>query len=397
MSEHRHTNIRRRVRIGVATWVVVLVGLRLLVLQPERCGDVGPAEVGRAAASAVGWLARNQLPDGRWLYRYDATADRDLGGYNNSRHSGVTYSLYAAAGAGIPGALEAADRGSAWLLGRLVEAGGGLAVDNFGAEVQIGGSALWAIALGERRLVTGDGRFDEELRALGRFLESQIERNGAVSERWARRGDRPVPGVYSPFFTGEAYFALARLERLFPAEGWGAAADRVGRYLATERDEVEDYFPAVSDHWAAYGLAETAHWRELTTEEITYAGTLATIFGPQIRYASQRTESWFTHRTRGRQTLGAGLGTLGEGSTGLWLAAQLDPGAAGLAAVAAERSRCVAGLLVERQSDAAELEGFGDPGRVEGAWFQFGVTQMDDQQHALSALLNTLPILEAGT
>jgi len=378
----------------VVVWVAVLVGLRLFILQPERCGEVGPTEVRAAATAAVNWLIRNQEPDGQWLYRYDAVNDRDLGGYNVARHAGVAFSLYGAAAADIPAALKFADRGSEWLRDRLVSAGGGVAVDDFGATVAIGGSALWALALGERRLLTEEDVYDEELRGLGRFLVSQIEPNGAVAERWDPIEDQPVFGAYSPFFTGEAYFALARLERLFPGEGWGDAADRIGHYLATERDDAEDWFPAVSDHWGAYGLAETAHWRELTAAELAHAETLGGIFGPQVRYASQRTESWFTHVTRGRQTLGAGLGTLGEGTTSLWLAAQLDPGLAHLEADAAERSRCVAGLLVERQVEVIESFDFATPSRTAGAWFQFGVTQMDDQQHPLSALLRTLPILE---
>jgi len=376
-------------------WVAVLVGLRLFVLQPERCGDVGSSEVRAAATAAVNWLVRNQESDGQWLYRYDAPANRDLGGYNNSRHSGVTFSLYTAAAASIPGALESADRGSEWLDEQLVDAGGGVAVDDFGATVAIGGSALWVIALGERRLLTGEDTYDEQLRGLGHFLESQIEPNGAVSARWDPTTDQPVFGTYSPFFTGEAYFALARLARLFPDQGWGESADRIGRYLATERDDAEDRFPAVSDHWGAYGLAETAQWRNLTTEELSYVDTLADIFGPQIRYASQRTRSWFTHRTRGRKTLGAGLGTLGEGVTSLWLVTQLESDVSDLEEVAAERSRCIAGLLTERQIDATEARNFDNFARAEGAWFQFGVTQMDDQQHALSALLRTLPMLEA--
>ncbi|MBT8192635.1 MAG: hypothetical protein KJP22_04480 [Acidimicrobiia bacterium] len=399
MNEHQNSStLGRRVRTGAITWVAVLVVLRILVLQPERCGDVSEDEVRASATAAVEWLVVNQLPDGRWLYRYDAVADEDLGGYNNSRHSGVTYSLYSAALAGIPGALESADEGAKWLVDRLVEAGGGLAMADPGAAtVPIGGSALGALALSERRLLAGDDRYDEELRALGRFLQSQIEPNGAVAERWNAVTDRPVAGVYSPFFTGEAYFALSRLERLFPGEGWGESADLIGHYLATARDEVEDWFPAVSDHWAAYGLAETTEWRPLTDDEIAYAETLGGIFGPQIRYASQRTESWFTHRTRGRQTLGAGLGTLGEGTTGLWTVATREERAARLTEPAAERSHCVAGLLVERQIDATEAGGFDDPSRAFGAWFQFGVTQMDDQQHPLSALLRTLPILEGTT
>ena len=386
--------VSRRVRLGVITWVAVLLALRLLVLQPERCGDATTAEVTAAATSAVNWLIRNQEPDGTWLYRYEAETDDDLGDYNLSRHAGVTFSLYQAAAADIRGAQEAAEGGSRYLAERLVPAGNGLAVDVATAEVPIGPSALWVLALGERRLLTGDDGYDDTLRALGRFLQGQIEPNGAVSERWDRSEDRPVAGAYSPFFTGEAYVALARLERLFPDEEWDAPADRIGRYLALERDDAEDRFPAVSDHWAAYGLAETAHWRDITEDEADYADILAGIFGPQIRYESQRTESWYTHRTRGRQTLGAGLGTLGEGATSLWALAGLDQQASHLREAAAERSRCVAGLLVERQTDRADAQQFDDPGRVAGAWFQFGVTQMDDQQHALSALLRTLPILE---
>lgn len=399
MDEHQTSNnLGRRVRIAAITWVAVLVALRMLILQPERCGDVSAEEVRASATAAVDWLIVNQLPDGRWLYRYDATEDEDLGGYNDSRHSGVTYSLYSAALAGIPGAFESAEAGAEWLVDRMVDAGGGVAMADPGAAtVPIGGSALGALALSERRLIAGDDRYDEVLRALGRFLQSQVESNGAVAERWNAVTDRPVAGIYSPFFTGEAYFALSRLERLFPGEGWGESADAIGHYLATARDEVEDWFPAVSDHWAAYGLAETTEWRPLTDDEIAYAETLGGIFGPQIRYASQRTESWFTHRTRGRQTLGAGLGTLGEGTTGLWTVALREPQAAALAEAAAERSACVAGLLVERQIDGTEASVFEDPSRVFGAWFQFGVTQMDDQQHPLSALLRTLPILEEAT
>ncbi len=399
MNGHVTANlVNRRVRMAAIGWVAVLVVLRLFVVQPERCEDVTAAEVRAAATATVDWLIVNQDPDGRWLYRYDATANRDLGGYNNSRHSGVTFSLYSAARAGIPDALESADRGTGWLLERLVAAGGGLAMaDSGAATVPIGGSALAAIALGERRLLTGDDGFDDVLRSLGRFLQSQIEPNGAVAERWDAVVDAPVAGVYSPFFTGEAYFALSRLESLFPGEGWGASADAIGRYLSTERDEVENWFPAVSDHWAAYGLAETTEWRPLTDVELAYVETLGGIFGPQIRYASQRTESWFTHRTRGRQTLGAGLGTLGEGTTSLWQVARADPGAEGLLEAATERSRCVAGLLVERQIDGTEAGSFDNQSRVRGAWFQFGVTQMDDQQHPLSALLRALPILEGAT
>jgi multiple antibiotic resistance protein len=62
----------------------------------------------------------------------------------------------------------------------------------------------------------------------------------------------------------------------------------------------------------------------------------------------------------------------------------------------ADRATCIAGLAVSAQSDGADAAGAARPGRVEGAWFRDGVTRMDDQQHALSGLLRTIPIAEAG-
>src|SRR5690606_37427283 len=59
----------------------------------------------------------------------------------------------------------------------------------------------------------------------------------------------------------------------------------------------------------------------------------------------------------------------------------------------AARAGCVAGMLVQRQvgpDDAAEAP---EPDRARGAWLQRGITQMDDQQHALSAVLHAEPIV----
>ena len=96
--------------------------------------------------------------------------------------------------------------------------------------------------------------------------------------------EAPVAGDYSKYYTGEAYWALARLHRAFPDEGWGEAADRIGAYLAKSRDEVEDHWPPIPDHWAAYGAAETVEFpergrRPLTEDEVDYARRQAELFG----------------------------------------------------------------------------------------------------------------------
>jgi len=84
----------------------------------------------------------------------------------------------------------------------------------------------------------------------------------------------------------------------------------------------------------------------------------------------------------------AGVGTIGEGLGALRRLAEraeeldVDRGALD------DRLACVAGLLVERQVDS-------DDAREDGAWFRSdGMTQVDDQQHAVSALLAALPALE---
>jgi small neutral amino acid transporter SnatA (MarC family) len=80
---------------------------------------------------------------------------------------------------------------------------------------------------------------------------------------------------------------------------------------------------------------------------------------------------------------------LGEALTGLWLVAEADTRLAGLRTPIAERATCIAGLAqAEQRSEPA------DP-RADGAWFVRGVTRMDDQQHATSALLRTEAIVAA--
>ena len=164
--------------------------------------------------------------------------------------------LYQAAAAGLPGALRSADRGTEWALDRLLERDGWAALAADG-RVATGATALLAAGLVIRREATGDTRYDDVLRRLGRFLLAQTEPSGAVLASYDPARGQPVAGEYSKYFTGEAYWALARLHRAFPGEGWGEAADRIGAYLATSRDEVEDHWPPIPDHWAAYGMAET--------------------------------------------------------------------------------------------------------------------------------------------
>jgi small neutral amino acid transporter SnatA (MarC family) len=296
--------------------------------------------------------------------------------------------------------LRSADRGTEWALDRLLERDGWAAVASQG-RIATGTTALLVAGLVIRRDATGDTRYDEVLGRLGRFLLAQTEPSGAVLAEYDSVSGKPVAGEYSKYFTGEAYWALARLHRAFPGESWGEAADRIGAYLATSRDDVEDYWPPIPDHWAAYGLAETVEFPErgrppLTEHEVGYARRQAELFGVQVRWVSQRFGPW-GGLVRGTYTpRGGGYGVMSEALTGWWLTAQEEPRLADLRGPIAERATCIAGLAVSAQSDAEDAASAARPERVQGAWFLDGETRMDDQQHALAGLLRTIPIVEAG-
>ena len=379
---------------------LILVAAFVVVAPPERCPTVTAVELRASAQSTVAWFVRNQEADGTWLYLYDADDDSTSSEYNSVRHAGVTMGLYQAAAAGLPGALGSADRGTQWALDRLLEREGWAAFATPGL-IDTGASALLAAGLVIRRDATGDSSYDPLLRRLGRFLVAQTEPSGGVLASYDATDEAPVAGEYSKYFTGEAYWALALLHRAFPGEEWGEAADRVGNYLAASRDEVGDYWPPIPHHWAAYGVAETAAFPErgdppLTEDEVAYARRQSELFGGQIRWISQRFGPWGGVVRGGYVPRGGAYGVFGEALTGWWQAATADPRLADLRAPIAERATCNAGLAVRAQADSADAADAAQPDRVEGAWFRDGETRMDDQQHALAALLRTIPIAEAG-
>src|ERR687895_260894 len=370
------------------------------VAPPEHCPPVTAEELRESSQAAVDWFVRNQEADGAWLYLYDTDDDSVPDEYNEVRHAGVTMGLYQAAAAGLPGALPSADRGTEWALDRLHRGGGWAALEGAG-RVTTGASALLAAGLVIRRDATGDARYDDVLRELGRFLTAQTEPSGAVLAEYDTARQAPVPDEYSKYYTGEAYWALARLHLAFPGEGWDEAADRIGAYLATSRDEVEDHWPPIPDHWAAYGQAETVEFPErgrppLTQDELDYARRQAELFGFQARWLGQLFGPWGRLARGSYEPRGGWYGVVGEALTGWWLTAQEEPRLADLREPVAARATCVAGLAVSEQSDGEDAASAGRRDRVEGAWFVDGETRMDDQQHALAGLLRTIPIVEAA-
>jgi hypothetical protein len=385
----------RRVVLHLALLGLSLGGLRLVVVPAEVCPVVTAGQVAQAADEGAAWLVRNQDDTGRYLYGYERDEDAVSAQYNGTRHAGVTMALYQyAAALGHPEVLDPADRGLAFMLDRLVDGPGWQAWQPPGEGIQLGSNALFEAALVMRRRATADPAYDGIMRAVGRFLLAQQQPDGRMYALWDPATGEAVP-VSGKFATGEAAWALALLEGEFPGEGWAAAALPTLDYLALHRDRDEGNFTRMPDHWAAYALAEVGP-AALDQVRSDYSRQLAGYFGIRLRFEAQRRGTGINLALRWVPGTPAGVGTAGEGMAALWRLGREDPRVADLLPNVEARLACFAGMMVARQSTAAEAAAYPRPGMVQGAWFYRGYVQMDDVQHVLSALLAALPMLEAG-
>jgi hypothetical protein len=364
-----------------AAWLAGAAVLRVVAVPAEVCPQVSVADASGAVRDGVAWLERGQAADGTFLYGVDRRSGVVSEEYNTTRHTGVLLALYAA------GRAEAGDRGLGYVERSLVRHDGWTAYASEGTAASVGANGLLLAALAERRARTGDPRHDDLIRGIARFLVSQQQPDGGILKLWRLDTERPHPGLYGKWSTGEAFWALALAHRLLPRDGFGAAAHRTATYLALRRDEALGYATRLPDHWAAYGLAELARTTGLSGVEASYARRLAGYFGTMTRAESQVEGGGALRWVYGGTMSGAGLGTVGEATAALRRLAGRDERLADLRDDLDERARCVGGLLAARQVRAGRPEG-------RGAWFQDGYTQMDDQQHAVSALLGVLPYLE---
>lgn len=343
------------------------------------------ADVDTAIASAATWAIDNLEDDGRFLYRYDRVEDIKWLAYNLPRHAGMSTALYQAVAAGHTDYLDGADRTLDYMLENLLEHDDWVAFTTPDRKVKIGSTGLMIAALVHRRDATGDTQHDDVIHRAARFLEQQQEPSGAIPAFWDRDTEAPVPGVYGAFGTGEAMWALALAGQVFPEDTFTTSARRTAAYIATERRISEGHELRLPDHWAAYGFDSLDGPAD--ADEERYVQLLAADFSVMTRVESTRTNEGLRRYLRWGQALGAGLGALGEGVAGMYRMSEREDFLADDRQALAEHLQCIGGMLVERQTTPAEAEEFPNPPLAAGAWFRDDVTQVDDQQHTLSALL----------
>jgi hypothetical protein len=250
------------------------------------------------------------------------------------------------------------------------------------SRASVGGAALLTAALVERRLHTDEPVHDDLLRELGRFLVGmQRDDGGFYVSVNVRTGAVDRAGT-SRYYPGEALWAIARLESLFPDEPWDEPARRAATFIATTRDEIEGVVaPPLNDHWAAYGFAEMATWTTPGVDDdvADYARQLYGRFALLIRTESRR-DAAFVNTIHGPPRRSSAVGTWVEGQAALGRLSRVDERLADLGDRIVDSARCGTGVLVDRQQD-------------NGAWYVDGATRMDDQQHAISGLLAVAALL----
>lgn len=392
--------MRRRAPYIFVIWLISCIAVlgvtRTVIALPEQCGNLTTTQIDNAIEEGVSWFERNQQANGTWLYRFNINTGVDEGGYNWVRHAGVLLSLeqvarYVAGDVGVRAA-QVSERGWNAITEkyRNVDIDGVRTIAMISSSSPTGGTALTGIALSERRLRSNKNAIDNTLLRMGRFVAAQVQDNGSVLNDVDTATGVGTHGSFSPFATGQTMFLLARVREITKTTEFDDEIASIIKYLSTERAKNEGYVPDVSDHWGAYGMAVLANSApEFLSDSTTveFIRKQLGIAGIQVRYESQRTNDGLNRYSRGRQTLGAGLGTLGE-AIGAWqevvenqeVLREQQPWLH-------ERLYCVAELLVQRQVSESQAQKLPDASAAQGSWAQFGFTQMDDQQHAVSALL----------
>ena len=387
--------MRRLLIPHLAVWLLGAAVIRVAVIPAEHCPPAAPDQIRAAAESAGDWLVRGIDDDGRFLYGYDRARDEVSSDYNIVRHGGTTVALYQLTADVDERFFTGAETGLGWMLDRVVETGpDASAVAIAGLDAQLGTTAFAIVALTQRKALTGDTQYDVLLRRFGNFVLGQADGTGGLLAYWDAATGRPVPGLYGPFATGEALWALAELDQALPGEGWAEATLPTMRYLASgDRERREGYLARLPDHWAAYAL-EALPPSLLDDELIEYARRLAGYFSMRLRFESQRTGEGINLLVRWYPGPPAGVGTAGEAMGALYQLAAREDRLADLRPGMRDRLACMGGFMVDRQIDATEAASDPRPELTEGAWFYRDYTQVDGQQHVISALIGAAKALE---
>lgn len=210
--------------------------------------------------SASGWLARQILPDGKFVYGYFPCFDREIASYNSLRHASSLYSLLdVVAFTRNTALLEPVARSLAFLIREFIreyepEPGRRAAflVENSAREIKLGANGVALLAFAKYRELTGSGEHDALMARLAEGIAFMQDRD---TGSFVHVLDSETLAVKAPYriiyYDGEAVFGLLRLY----------AQDGNPRWLAFARKAFDHFIDSKAhreahDHWLSYAANE---------------------------------------------------------------------------------------------------------------------------------------------
>ena len=181
------------------------------------------AELEASAVAAAAWIERGQGDDGRYVYEYDRTPTGSSPATTSCATPASRCRCTNSPGRAIRRCVDTADAALAVMLDNLVPAGDGMAFVENDTSARLGASALMAAALAQRRDATGDDRYDDELRALGRFLVGQITTGGQMLNVYDLQAAAPIPGQTVAILDRRGGVGTGPAAQPVPGRGLGCA------------------------------------------------------------------------------------------------------------------------------------------------------------------------------
>jgi hypothetical protein len=226
---------------------------RLAAAAPLR--TAGDDEVQGAARAAAAYVARSTDERGLFRYLVDAPSNRDLGGYEWTRHAGAAGFLGRAAWR--PGADNATKLAALRAVGALrtvLGTCGAHACFGEGDPVHAGGAALALVAFADLASSGLDPSAREAVGELADGLRAQQRPDGEIVH-WVHRDGALGGGPQMPYFTGEAALALARAHALLGRPEDLEAARRALAYVVGSWRFFGDRYWYAEEHWTCQAMA----------------------------------------------------------------------------------------------------------------------------------------------
>ncbi|MFD0713843.1 hypothetical protein [Paenibacillus sp. GCM10027626] len=207
---------------------------------------------------STNYLVSQIHADGKFNYGYFPCFAKDIGTYNILRHASTLYAM--AEGYEVlrdEAILQAINRGIGFLIDNAIVYRDNQAyvVDHANhREIKAGSNAHAILALTKLMQVTGDHRYIDLARALGRGLLSMQQADGSFQHVWEYPSFALKDAFRTIYYEGEAVFSLLRLYDLDRQTCWMDAVKLSFQHLI--RNDYWQYH----DHWLSYAANEITNY-----------------------------------------------------------------------------------------------------------------------------------------